>query len=282
MIEKPKLAVIILTHDSYTSKCGSIEFVVTTYLNQDYKDLEIIVLNNSSDDFNTKKLEKFLILYPQVKLINCQKTVGGARNLGAVCSTADWLIFTEDDTIPLQKTIFEKIFQKFKEKSFYAYGAERCWSPPLSWISENREKIIQDLKKSDFSFLMRNTVLPDPQIRNKTKETAKVLLKSFIGNFGIISKKDFKRIGGFPEYPGYACEDDAFAFLCFLELGSPVILDGIRLLHLSHPIKKTGQQEFEKNWERYLQLLNAHGYSAFHITRLLFGNSQHKSILERL
>lgn len=56
----------------------------------------------------------------------------------------------------------------------------------------------------------------------------------------------FKKIGGFPLYPGYACEDYAFAFLCFLALGRPVILNNIQLMLLSHPITEIKEAELKR------------------------------------
>jgi len=283
MNKKNKITIIILTHDSYTAKCGSVEFVITSYLKQKNSDcIEIIVLNNSSNEENTKKLKLFAERYSELKIIDCDMTVGGARNLGAKEATSDILLFTEDDTIPLQDNIPEVISSIISDNSTYAYGANRRWSKDLSWVSENRKAIINSLIEKDFSYLKNNLIVPDPAIRNKNEKSQKVLLKSFIGNFGVIHKKMFEKIGGFPLYPGYACEDDAFAFLCFLALGKPIILNNIELMHLSHPITEKKEIEYQRNRVRYIELLNSKGYSAFHITRLLFPNSNNTPILERI
>lgn len=283
MNKKSKITVIILTHDSYSTKCGSIEFVITSYLNQKNSDcIEIIVINNSSNKDDTKKLKLFAKKYPELKIIDCDMTVGGARNLGAREATSDILLFTEDDTIPLQDNIPEIILSIFSSNSTYAYGANRKWSKDLSWVNDNRQTIINSLIEKKYSYLKDNLIVPDPAIRNKNEKSQKVLLKSFIGNFGIIHKKMFEEIGGFPLYPGYACEDDAFAFLCFLALGRPVILNSVELMHLSHPITEIKEAEYQRNRLRYAELLNSKGYSAFHITRLLFPNSNNSPILERI
>ncbi len=144
------------------------------------------------------------------------------------------------------------------------------WSPDLGWVKENRQQITSLIENGDVNHLKSFGIIPEPAIRGKNSNSLKILLKSFIGNFGLISKADFDAVGGFPEYPGYGCEDDAFAFLCYLKLGQPEIFDDMELLHISHPLNNQSRQEAIENQRRLQKLLESHGCSEFHISRLLF------------
>lgn len=263
------ISVVILTHNSYSDKVGSVEFVILSYLNQSELPKEIIVVDNGSDKINHAKLLNFCADKNFVRVLSTNQTIGGARNYGAKAASGAYILFNDDDTIPLQNDVINRL-GKYCARGTYGYGANRLWSPDLAWVKENRQQIISLINSGNMEYLKDFCVIPEPAIRGKNSNSLKILLKSFIGNFGLISKADFDAIGGFPEYPGYACEDDAFAFLCYLKLGKPEIFDDIELLHISHPINNRSQQEALENQLRLQKLLESNGFSEFHISRLLF------------
>lgn len=263
------ISVVILTYNSYSDKAGSVEFVILSYLNQSEPPKEIIVVDNGSDKINHEKLLNFCADKRSVRVLNTAQTIGGARNYGARCVTSKYILFNDDDTIPLQNDIISRL-GKYCARGAYGYGANRLWSPDLGWVKENRQRLVSLIKNGDMRRWKPFGVIPEPAIRGKNSNSLKILLKSFIGNFGLISKANFDTVGGFPEYPGYACEDDAFAFLCYLKLGKPEIFDEIELLHISHQISNQSQQEALENQQRLQKLLESNGCSEFHISRLLF------------
>ncbi len=270
-MKRSNISVLILTHNSYTTKAGAVEFVINAYLNQTVKPHQIIVINNGSDAQNTAKLQEFCDGLPDVRIISCNLTIGGARNFGVKFVESRYILFNDDDTIPMQNDCIERLIAYCNQDAIYGYGANRLWSPDLNWVSKNRTALLKITKSGDLTELKKDAIVPAPEIRYKNQNSVKILLKSFIGNFGIIAKTDFYAIGGFPEYPGYSCEDDAFAFLCYLRLGKPVVFDNIELLHISHPLTETAPAEISNNQKLLQKLLSDNGYKAFHISRLLFG-----------
>lgn len=263
------ISVVILTHNSYSTKAGAVEFVLNAYLNQVVTPYKIIVIDNGSDKYDADKLKQFCKNKSNISLYSSDLTIGGARNYGVRNVTSKYILFNDDDTIPLQNDIISRL-AKYCARGAYGYGANRLWSPDLGWVKENQQRIVSLIKNGDMRCLKSFGVIPEPAIRGKNSNSLKILLKSFIGNFGLISKADFDAVGGFPEYPGYACEDDAFAFLCYLKLGKPEMFDDIELLHISHQISNQSRQEALENQQRLQKLLESNGYSEFHISRLLF------------
>ena len=267
---KPKISVVVLTHNSYTEKSGSVEFVINSYLNQKTLPFEIIVVDNGSDNNNTKRLEAFCSTKPLVKIIKTHTTIGGARNRGVKNAYGTHIIFNDDDTILLADNILDRI-STYCTKGSYGYGANRLWSPDINWVKSHVSDITTALESKNWDYLREFSLNPSQDIRHKNDISVKMLTRSFIGNFGFISVKDFIDVGGFPEYPGYGCEDDAFAFLCYLKLGKPVILSNeISVLHISHPINSLNLQQLENNKILLQKLFEQYSCKHFHISRVLF------------
>ena len=87
----PKITVIIPCYNSGTT----ISRAVDSCLNQSWKNIEIIVVDDGSDDQNTiKQLEKL----NSIRLIR-QHNLGlpSARNFGAKHAKGDWIIFFHAD-----------------------------------------------------------------------------------------------------------------------------------------------------------------------------------------
>lgn len=266
----PKISVVVLTHNSYTEKSGSVEFVIDSYLKQKTSPFEIIVVDNGSDNNNTKQLEAFCSTKPRVKIIKAHTTIGGARNVGVKNASGTHIIFNDDDTILLADNILDRI-STYCTKGSYGYGAKRLWSPDINWVKSHVSDITTALESKNWDCLREFSLNPSQDIRYKNEISVKMLTRSFVGNFGFISVKDFIGVGGFPEYPGYGCEDDAFAFLCYLKFGKPVILsDEVSVLHISHPINSSNLQQLENNKTLLQKLFEQYSCKHFHISRVLF------------
>lgn len=269
-----KISVVILTHNSYKDKAGSIEFVINAYLQQKNKPFEIIVVDNASDIDNSVKLQSFCEGKKSVHIVKCDTSIGGARNLGVKHSKGKYIIFNDDDTIPMQDYVLEVVSQ-YCDNGQYGYGATRLWSPDINWIKMHKNEIKNAIDTKNWLYLNKISVQPNLNIRAKNSTSLKMLTRSFIGNFGFISSYDFVSIGGFPEYPGYGCEDDAFAFLCYLKLGRPIILDkDISVLHISHKLSKQNLTELESNKLKLKELFKQNSCGHFHISRLLFPSNK--------
>jgi len=269
------ISVIVLSHNPYTKKNGCIEAALYSLMNQKNITFQIIVINNSSSEEDTEKLINFINQEKSsnpIQLINCNACVAKARNIGVMHAVGDLIIFTEEDMIHIDDLSIFKI-DKIAIKNTYGYGAIRLWTK-IDWFEKNINEIASHIKMKNFKIFYENSGLPDPSIRNKN--TAKYLVRSFIGNFGFIKKIAFQQLNGFPEqFMGYSLEDDAFSFFCYLELGKPTILQDISVIHISHSINKSSYEDYIRNLKIYSDILNFHGYKSFHIGDLLY--PEHKT-----
>lgn len=93
-----KVSIVIPVYDDelYIEEC------LTSVMNQNYKNLEIICVNDCSKDKSALVLDKIASKDSRIKVINCEKNMGAyvARKYGVYASTGDYLMFLDaDDTI---------------------------------------------------------------------------------------------------------------------------------------------------------------------------------------
>lgn len=92
----PKISIVIVTYNnwSFTKQC-----LDSLFANSDYPNLEIIVVDNASQDETRIELSK--IIHPQLKVILSPINEGfaGGNNRGIKESTGDYIILLNNDTI---------------------------------------------------------------------------------------------------------------------------------------------------------------------------------------
>ena len=120
------VSIIIPTHNRYDSLFNSID----SALNQSYKNIEVIVVD---DNFNDKELRKKIHdrlkkEYKDVIYVSKNEHLGGAfaRNEGAKVSNGDYLAFLDDDDIFYESKI-EKQLELFKSSKFDNLGLVYCY-----------------------------------------------------------------------------------------------------------------------------------------------------------
>lgn len=91
---QPKVSIIVpvFNAESYIERC------INSILAQDYKDWELILVNDGSIDKSGKICDNFAKEYNQIKVIH--KTNGGvssARNLGLDNASGEWITFVDAD-----------------------------------------------------------------------------------------------------------------------------------------------------------------------------------------
>ncbi len=110
-----KLSVIIPVYNM--AKDGNLNFCLDSIINQDYKDLEIIAVNDASTDNSLEILREYERRYPEkVKVVTYKdnRHQGGARNEGIKYATGEWIGFIDSDDW-VAADYFSKLITKGEE-----------------------------------------------------------------------------------------------------------------------------------------------------------------------
>jgi glycosyltransferase involved in cell wall biosynthesis len=106
-----KISVVIATKD----RLEDLRTAITKYLDQTYKDIEIIVIDNASND-QTK--EKIPVEFPTVKYIWLPDNIDiRAINYGISLATGDVIWRCDDDSHPRDNDAFEKVVKILTDNS---------------------------------------------------------------------------------------------------------------------------------------------------------------------
>ncbi len=130
-MKEPLISIIIPIYnvEKYLSRC------IKSVLNQTYKNLEIICINDGSTDSSLKILEEFKLIDKRIKIIN-QKNTGQARarNNAFLSSKGEFICFVDSDDV---------VSRKYVESLYYAI---------LKYDTSISVGMIQTFKDSDFNF----------------------------------------------------------------------------------------------------------------------------------
>jgi glycosyltransferase involved in cell wall biosynthesis len=115
----PKLSVIIAA----CNEADTIEPAIVTLLKQDYPDLEIVLIDDRSDDGTGEIIDGIAGRDARVKAVHIEKLPCGwigkvnALNIGTAKSTGDWLLFTDADVHFRQGTLRKALALAEADKS---------------------------------------------------------------------------------------------------------------------------------------------------------------------
>lgn len=107
----PKISVIIPVYnvEKYLAEC------LTSVVNQTFKDIEIICVNDGSTDNSPMILEEFAQKDSRIKIINQENQgMSCARNAGLAVATGEYITFVDSDDYIELKT-YETIFNSLKQ-----------------------------------------------------------------------------------------------------------------------------------------------------------------------
>lgn len=94
MNKKPLISVIIPVYNvqDYLERC------LNSVINQTYKNIEIILVNDGSKDNSQSICENYLKKYKNIRIINQEnKGLSAARNIGVECSMGEYIVFIDSD-----------------------------------------------------------------------------------------------------------------------------------------------------------------------------------------
>ena len=113
MKELVSIIIPIYNVEKYLTKC------IESVINQTYKNLEIILVNDGSTDNSKEIIDKYSLIDSRIKVIN--KKNGGlseARNAGIEIAKGDYIGFLDsDDWIELN--MYEKLYKYIKQENTY-------------------------------------------------------------------------------------------------------------------------------------------------------------------
>ena len=109
-ISNPYISVIVPIYNSekYIYQC------VDSILNQSYKDIELLLINDGSTDASGRICDEYARNDTRVKVIHKENGgVASARNLGLGLARGEWLTFVDSDDW-IEPTMLEEVYQKAK------------------------------------------------------------------------------------------------------------------------------------------------------------------------
>lgn len=262
-----KFSVVIITHNNFSEKNGCIETVLLAILNQKQVDVEIILVDNNSSDFDKKMLNNLVKSEDRIKLINNPiNNISSGRNLGAKNSNNDYIIYMDDDMILNNNMVLYNLSNMI-DGHLYGYSATRLWTQE-GWYEQHGEEINKNILKNakNYDIITEN---PNPVVRGKKNN--RHLIRTYIGNFGFIKREALQEVGMWNEdYLGYGVEDDTMAFKLYMRYGRPLVLKDLSVVHVWHNIKEKNYLELEANKKKFEAILADNNVKVFHVGRILY------------
>lgn len=231
------IIVPVYNTENYLEKC------LYSLVNQTYKNIEIIIIDDGSPDNSMNIIQKFVLADNRVKVIS-QKNQGlsGARNTGMNNANGDYIMFIDSDDWIEIDTCEKAINASEKYNAdvvFWSYIKEFSDSQKDNYLFDKTEIIWSEKNINQLSRRMVGLVgdeLANPQsIDNLVTAWGKLYKKSVIGD---VRFTDTKIIG---------TEDALFNIEVFLEINSAVYIPDL----LSH-YRKDNESSLTHNYKKKL------------------------------
>lgn len=118
---KPLISVVIPTYNRSEYLAESLNSV----LNQTFKDFEVIVVDDGSNDSTSVLMKYFVKIDPRVKYIvkNQNEGIAKARNLGISHAKGDYISVHDSDDLMLPKKLAKSIRMLKKTKADFVYSS---------------------------------------------------------------------------------------------------------------------------------------------------------------
>ncbi|MCM3023157.1 glycosyltransferase [Heyndrickxia ginsengihumi] len=183
-----------------------LEECLNSIINQTYKNIEIIVINDGSTDNSLKLLEEYASKHSNIKVIS-QRNSGNsvARNKGIEESNGKYIYFLDSDDFLLPQA-FENLIEKMEkyDLDLIRFSAE----PFLDGIDININKKLYDFKE----YFKNGRVYEKKEFLSKN-------LKAFSSSPCLfIVKKDILKDNKLQFKPGILHEDELFTLELFLNI----------------------------------------------------------------
>lgn len=175
---------------------------IRSVLKQDYRDLELILVNDGSTDKSSKICKKFMALDSRVQLIDRARNLGVeySRFEGFKKACGEYIFFIDSDDWLDNSHVFSKMVSLIKET-----GAD--------YVSLGYQRVLSSFKLNKFKIMFNSSGLIDqPELCNKfyTAFFCHNILPLFIA--GKLFRKSILD-AVYPEPEGYVYQEDLMFFL---------------------------------------------------------------------
>jgi glycosyltransferase involved in cell wall biosynthesis len=223
-----------------------IEESICSVLNQTYKNLELIIIDNYSDDNTDEIISKFSDNRMKVYKFNNNGVIAASRNFGISKCSGDIVAFIDSDDIWLPNKL-EKQLSCFSDDKIVCVGTDFI---PLGETKYCKYKIPIDNKEMYRDFTYNDIVLFNPVINSSVLIKRNILLE----------------LGGLDENPDFRCIEDWELWLRVSRMGTIRILTQKLIRYRIHNNIKRDNRTVYLN---ILKLLNQHFEKGF-MNRELF------------
>lgn len=217
-----KLSIIVPVYNSEKAINQCLKHI----FNSDYKNFEVIVVDDGSTDSTIEKVKKYKCIIIRLKK---NKGVANARNVGAKNSTSEFLVFVDSDVL-VHKDTFSKMVEKYKS------------NPKVKSIGaiDSGEYILRNFGEK-FITLKRSYAY-------KWKDKEKFRLFSCIqSECGFIEKRVFNEVKGFDsKYKGVGVEEYELAHRLLKKGYKNYIYRDILYYHYKGSLNRRARELFKR------------------------------------
>ena len=225
----PKISVIIPIYNCEST----IELSISSIQNQNFFDLEIILVNDFPSDNSLQVIEKLQKEDNRIKILKNKINMGTlySRCIGALKSTGKYIFALDNDDLFMSEQIFETIYKKAELSNYDIIEFK-------SFSITNYNPKIKDIKDSYFNHHPNNLILHQPELgifpisrSNKLSSNDHWIWAKCIK--GRLYKKAIHKLGE-KRYSIYNCwtEDVSIVFIIFNFAKSYIFLNIYGIFHL--------------------------------------------------
>lgn len=160
------IIVPVYNGEAYLDHC------IKSLINQTYKDLEIILVNDCSPDHSLEICNRYAVIDSRIKVVSNKVTSGTAkaRNLGLNNANGEYISFVDDDDF-VEENFYEIMIQKIL---YYSADIVQCVYVPFKSDAENtkkdiikEDKILQPMEVMELLFTDQTCVVFNKLYRKK-------------------------------------------------------------------------------------------------------------------
>ena len=141
--EDPKISIVITVHNGE----GYIKNAVFSIQNQDFKDIEIVFIDDSSTDNSTKTIKELMEKDPRIQFYQNEENKGAlyTKTKGVLLSKGKYILLLDQDDFYLQKDAFSTLYEIMKEDNLDILGFSSVFCHDTIFRSSNRIHIYTEM-----------------------------------------------------------------------------------------------------------------------------------------